>query len=361
MMKKTRIKLSPASIILWAIVVLAVLLITILALHTEAEPEEIPDEIEPELVRVLTLEPRDLVQTVRLAGQVLPYRSVMLAAEMGGVITEMKTDKGSKVEKGDVLARIDHRHWEAQYRQAAVENRDATRDLDRWQRMADEGAVSQSEFDAVKRRQELAGIALDQAQIQLDKSYVRAPANGLIDDKLLEAGSFVSEGQNVFRFIEPVPMKVTFHIPERDINMVRQGQELSLHTHARNKASPIQARVAFVAQEAPAPTFSYPAELIIDDPPEGLRPGMIVDAEIERAVLDNVLAVPLTAVVPRRGEHIVFRYRDGVAERTVVWIETMLDDQVVIKSGLEPGDIVVVAGQRALQDGVPVKIESSEE
>ena len=360
-MKKIRMKLSPASIILWIIVALAALLITILALHSQDEPDEVADETEAELVRVMTVEPRDLVQKVRLPGQVLPNRSVMLAAEIGGVITEMKTTKGAEVEKGEVLARIDHRHWEAQHRQAKVEERDATRDLARWQQMAEEGAVSQSEFDAVKRRQELAEIALEQAQIQLDKSYLRAPTDGIIDDKLLEAGSFAPEGQAVFRFIEPTPMKATVHIPERDISMLRPGQRINLHAHALEKNTPIAARVDFVSQEAPAPTFSYATELIIDAPPTGLRPGMIVDVEIERAVLDNVLALPLTAVVPRRGEHVVFRYRNGIAERTVVWIETMLNDEVVIKSGIEAGDKIVVAGQRALQDGVAVEIESDEE
>ncbi len=358
---KLRLKLSPVSIALWLAVALAAILILIFALFSKSEPDIIEDVIESDLVRVMTIKPRDLVQTIRLPGQVIPNRSVMLAAEIGGVITEMKVSKGDNVEKGQIVARIDHRHWEAQHRQAKVEARDATRDLERWKNMAAEGAVSQSEFDAVQRRQELAEIALELAQIQLDKSYLRAPANGIVDDRLLEAGAYANEGQNIFRFIEPTPMKVTLHIPERDVAMIRPEQKLNLHAQAFDHENPIQARVIFVGQEAMPPTFSYPAEVLIEDAPPLLRPGMIVDVEIERAILEDVLAVPLAAVVPRRGEHVVFLYRDGIAERTVVWIETMLNDKVVIKSGLTAGDKVIIAGHRALQDGVPVEIESDEE
>ena len=349
------------AVLLWLAVALAAISILILSLLSEPETDAVADTIEPELVRVITIEPRNLVQTIRLPGQVIPNRSVMLAAELGGVITEMKVSKGETVSQGTVLARIDHRNWEAQHRQAQIEARDAERDLERWKRMAAEGAVSQSEFDAVKRRHALAEIALELAEILLDKSYVRAPLDGIIDNKLLEAGAYVNEGQNIFRFIDPTPMKVTLNIPERDVAMIRIDQKIDIHPHAIKKDTPIQARVSFVAQEAPPPTFSYPAELVVEEPPSSLRAGMIVDVEVERAVLENVLAVPLTAVVPRRGEHVVFIYRDGIAERTVVWIETLLNDEVVIKSGLEPGDQVIVAGQRTLQDGVPVEIENDQE
>ena len=354
-----KLKITPASIILWLAVVLAAILILVLALLPKPDPDEITDESEAELVRVVKVEPRNLVQTIVLPGQVIPNRSVMLAAELGGVITDIQATKGDEVAKGDILARIDHRHWEAQHRQAQVEARDAQRDLTRWEKMATEGAVSQSEFDAVKRRQELAAITLELAQIQLDKSYVRAPTHGVVDDRFLEAGAYINEGQAIFRFLEPNPMKVTFNIPEQDVGMIGPGQELRVRAHALNHR--INARVLHIAKEAPPPTFSYPAELVIEDAPPLLRPGMMVEVEIERAVLENALAIPLAAVIPRRGEHVVFVYRDGIAERTVVWINTMLNGEVVIKSGLEPGDNVIVAGHRALQDGARVEIESDEE
>ena len=358
---KIRFKLTPVSIALWVAVVLAVILIIVLALLPKPEPDEVEDTANPVLVSTLTVTPRDLVQSIALPGQVIPQKTVMLAAEIGGVITEMHISKGETVAQGAVLARIDHRHWEAQHRQAQVEARDAQRDLQRWERMAAEGAVSQSELDAVQRRHELAQIALELAQIQLDKSYIRAPADGIVDDRLLEAGAYINEGQNLFRFLQPTPMKIAFHVPEQDVAMIRTNQNLRVRAHALGDADRFQARILHVAQEAPTPTFSYPAELLVENAPDGLRAGMIVDVEVQRAVLEDALAVPLAAVIPRRGEHVVFLYRDGVAERTVVWIHTMINGEVVITSGLEPGDDVIVAGHRALQDGVPVEREQGEE
>jgi membrane fusion protein, multidrug efflux system len=336
-------------------------LILLMAILPKRKPDDIHKVATPDLVRVLTVEPRNLAQTIELLGRVLPNRSLLLAAEMGGLITEIRADKGDSVAQGDILARIDQRHWEAQFRQAEVEARDATRDLQRWEQMHAEGAVSQSEFDAIKRRQQLAAIALELAQIQVDKTFIRAPANGIIDDRLLEAGTFINEGQALFHFIEPHPLKVSFFVPERDVAMLRTGEPLSFRASALPHAGPLPGRLSFIGNEAAPPTFSFPAEIIVENAPATLRPGMIVAVEIERAVLENAIAVPLTAVIPRRGEHIVFVYRDGIAERTVVWLDSMLNGEVVIKSGLSQGDLVIVAGHRTLQDGAHVEIDSKKE
>ncbi len=361
MSKKLHLKWKPVSVLLWLAVILALACILLLALWPAEEPADVDDTAETFLVRTLTVEPRDLVQSIALPGQVIPNRSVMLAAEINGVITELVVDKGAVVAAGEILARIDHRNWENQYRQAVIEDRDARRDLQRWQQMQTEGAVSQSAFDAVERRSQLAQIALEQAQIQLDKSTLRAPFDGRIDDRLLEVGAFVNEGQALFQLIENKPLKITFHVPERDVARLQPGDTLTVRAHALGPTNHFAAEVTFVGREAIPPTFTYPAELLVAQPPAALRAGMIVDVEMERAVLADALAIPLAAVIPRRGEHVVFCYREGIAERTVVWIDTMLNGEVVIKSGLEPGDQVIVAGHRTLQDGAAVEIETDQE
>ncbi|MFU8779820.1 MAG: efflux RND transporter periplasmic adaptor subunit [Kiritimatiellia bacterium] len=350
-----------ATITLWSAVTISILLIALLAILPARKPVDIDDTAAPDLVRVTTVQPRNLIQTIELPGRVLPNRSLMLAAEIAGVITAILVDKGDSVKQGDVLARIDHRNWEAQLRQAAIAARDATRDLERWQRMQTEGAVSQSDFEAVQRRQQLAAITHELAQIQVDKSYLRAPTNGIIDDQLLEAGAFINEGQALFRFIERDPMKVVFHIPERDVALIRPEQRLAVRATALEQPAPFYGKLSHLGNETTPPAFSYPAELTIESAPAYVRPGMIVNVEIERAILENAIAVPLPAVIPRRGEHVVFVYRDGIAERTVVWINTMLNGEVVIKSGLEPGDRVIVNGHRTLQDGARVEIEMDQE
>jgi len=360
-MSKRRLKIKPVSLLLWLAVLLALAGILLLALLPREPPADADDTAETFLVRTLTVQPRNIVQTIALPGQVIPSRTVLLAAEIAGVITELMVEKGTSVDAGDVLARIDHRTWDNQYRQATIEDRDARRDLDRWQQMKAEGAVSQSAFDDVERRSQLAAIALEQARIQRDKSTLRAPFSGIIDNRLLEVGAFINEGQALFQLIETQPLKIALYVPERDVARLQEGDALSVHAHALGPELRFSAKIAFVGREAIPPTYTYPVELIVAQPPANLRAGMIVDVEMERAVRNEALAVPLAAVIPRRGEHVVFRYREGIAERTVVWIDTMRNDEVVIKSGLEPGDQVIVAGHRTLQDGAAVEIESDQE
>ena len=352
--------ISLSSIILWLLVVLAFGLILLLAFLPDRKPDVIEDTVEAERVRVLTVAPRNLVQSVTLPGRVTPYRTIGLAAEIGGVLTEVAVEKGDTIEKGQVLLRIDERSWAAQHRQAEVEQRDAARDLERWTRMQAEGAVSQSEFDAVIRRKEMADIALDLATIQLDKARLQSPVNGVVEDRLVEPGSFVNEGQAVLRILELDPRKVVFHVPERDVAMLAKDQLLTIRAPALHHVS-FEGKVTFIGRETAPPAFSYPVELLVEDAPESIRPGMIVDVVLDRAVLEDAIAIPLPAVIPRRGEHIVYLYEEGAAVRTVVWIDSFLNGEAVIAGGLKPGDQLIIDGHRTLQDGTPVQIDPSQE
>ncbi len=352
--------LSLSSLILWLLVLLAAGLIVLLGLLPARKPGAIEDAVEAELVRVRQVGARDLVQSVTLPGRVTPHRTVSLAAEIGGVLTSVEVERGDAIEKGQILLRIDERTWSAQQRQAEVEQRDAARDLDRWTRMQAEGAVSQSEFDAVLRRKDLADIALDLATIQLDKARLQSPVDGVVEERLVETGGFVNEGQAVLRILELEPRKVVFHVPERDVAMLEKGQLLTVRAPALADAS-FEGRVAFIGRETAPPAFSYPVELLVENAPDSVRPGMIVDVVLNRAVLEQAIAIPLTAVIPRRGEHIVYLYEDGTAVRTVVWIDSLLNGEAVIAGGLKPGDQLIIDGHRTLQDGTPVRIEPSQE
>lgn len=352
--------MSATSLFLWTLVVVAAALVLLLALLPKEPPPEAEDTTESTLVRTQPVKPRDLVQTIALPGRVLPQRIIPLAAEISGAITAIHADKGDTIRQGDIILRIDERTWDARHRQAVVEQADAARNLERWTRMQAEGAVSKSEYDAVARRKELADIALDLARIQLDKARLVAPVDGIIEDRPVEPGGFINEGQVAFRMIQPKPLKVLFHVPERDIAMLTKNKRLTLRIPALEDAQ-VLARVTFIGQETAPPAFSYPVELEVMDPPAALRPGMIIEVELERAVLEQAIAIPLQAVIPRRGEDIVYRYQDGSAVRTVVRIDAFLNGEAVIADGLSSNDLLIVEGHRTLQDGTPVELAAPQE
>lgn len=353
-------KISLPSLLIWGIVVLAVILIIVMG--SLAPKQEVLEDtpMQPVLVTVEEIEPRSLEDIIVLPARTEADISATLAVEKGGRITALDVNKGDTVTAGQPLLKIDDRQWKTALEQARIELADAERDLKRWEQMQAEGAVSQSEFDAVKRRHDLAVTAKERAQVDFEQCTLSAPFAGIIDARMVELGEYVNEGQPAFRLMDVEPLKVVVSVPERDISRLQKGQTLSITVPALDDAS-FTAQVDFIAREASPNTFSYPVELIVDTPPENLLPGMIVNVNLIRGMIENAIVIPLASVIPQRGEHVVFLASSNVAQRSVVKLHHITEKNAIISEGLTPGDQLIVAGHRGLQDGVPITLDNSGE
>ncbi len=354
MMKNERLKGIVIKILIWLAVAAVVLLVVILGVLTPREELSEEVEVPPALVRVIEVSPRTVRETVLLPGRVEANVSARLSAEKGGRVISLRADRGDNVKAGDVLMQIDDRHWQALERQARLDLEDAERDFERWKQMKESGAVAASEFDAFRLRRDRAVVNLEQAAVHLQQCTVTSPFDGVVDARWVEAGEYVNEGQSVFSILDLSPLKVHVKLPERDVMAVQKGDAKKM-TAPTLSGKTIAARMGFIAQEADARTLTYAAELIIEDPPEGLRPGMLVDVEIERSQKEGAIAVPLAAVIPRRGENIVFVVENGRAVRRVVVMESIAGREALIGGGLQAGERLIIEGHRTLQDGMAVE------
>ena len=352
MMRKIRIRLG--SVLIWGFLVLVLAGVVLLAVSKPAKEKVAETETQPVLVRVLMIEPRTVREAVWLPGRVAANVSALLSVEKAGRVIACAVDKGDTVRAGQVLLRVDDRDWRALEKRARLELADAERELARWEQMKASGAVADSAYDAIKQRQELASVAVDQAAVHVEQCTLSSPFDGVVDARLIEAGEYATEGQAAFRVLDLSPLKVQVSIPERDVGSVGPGDAKLVSADASGLGT-FTGRVAFVAQEASPDRFTYGVELAVDAPPPGLRPGMIVDVELMRALREGAIAVPLAAVIPRRGEHMVYVVENGLAVRRVVGLDSLAGQDAVIGSGLMAGERLVVEGHRGLQDGVPVR------
>jgi multidrug efflux pump subunit AcrA (membrane-fusion protein) len=94
--------------------------------------------------------------------------------------------------------------------------------------------------------------------------------------------------------------------------------------------------------------------MVVPDPDSRLRAGMIAEVALVRGVAEQAIVLPLAAVVPHKGDYVVFVVEDGHAVRRLVRIDSFVGHEAVIRSGLSAGERVVIEGQRTLQDGMPV-------
>lgn len=342
--------------------VAVILLELVVVLNIWKRPPEVVPELPLELPAVLVNPVAAVVVRDRLlvSGEVVAWASATLAAEKPGQVSELSAEKGSDVERGEVLVGIDAESWEQELALVGIEAEDAAREFNRWKTLKQTGAVAESEYDTVARRHSLAQVRLAQARLQVERCAVRAPFRGRVDERYVELGEYLSEGQVVCRVVDTKRLKVAARVPERDIAGVAVGDSVTFDVAALEGCS-YTGRVMFVALEADAATHAYRVEAEVEGELSALRPGMIAEVAFVREGGQKEIAVPLSAVVPHKGDHVVFVVDNGVAEQRVVRIARLSGELAVLQSGVVEGDRLVVEGQRLLRDGSRVQVVASEQ
>ncbi len=346
-------------ILLWSLLGLLLASIVILmALKKPAEKKPVPEEV-PTPVSTIRLEPQDITETVRIPGKLEPLLSARLAAAQEGLIMEVGAEKGASVTNGQILLRVDSRQWEQVRQRAEIEIRESEKDVARWTELKRAGAVSVNDFDSIRTRREQAEIALAEANVFLSQCEVASPMDGLVNDRMIELGEYINKGAPAFEVVDIRQVKLMLDVPERDILAVKDGLPIRFEL-ASYPGESFTGVVSFISLLAQKESNAFRIEALADNPQGRLKPGMIAGVDLVRRTRAGSLLAPLQAILPRKGEYVVFVVEDGRAIRRVVQVESIVGHSAVI-NGLNAGDELVVAGHRALQDGMRVERTTGEQ
>lgn len=346
-----------SKVLSWLIGSGVVLIIIVLAsfIMTRGRKPMIETEIRPAPVITMTIQGRRISDVITLPGRIEPLIDAELAAEQAGRIVELPVRKGDHVQPGQMLLKVDDRICRETVRKAEITLKETGRDLKRWQELRNTGAVPTSEFDDIKLEYDFAEVTLAEARVKLTQYEIRSPNAGIIDDSYLDPGEYIHEGERAFKLINIDTVKLVVDIPERDIGIITPGMEVSFETAALPGRT-FTGTVSFVASSAGRQCNSFRAEIVCDNPDHALRGGMIARVSIVSAVRDHAIVLPLSAIIPKKGNHVVFIVENGHAVRRTVRIDSITDEEVILASGVEPGESLVIEGHRNLDDGIPVTV-----
>ncbi len=349
-MKSITQRVQRSGVVLWILITAMLVLIVVSAILRREEPDLEPPPEKANPVHVTTVETRAVTDLIRLPGRIEPDLRAQLAVDKGGRIVEIHADKGDRVSADQLLLRTDDRTWRAMLENAEIEMREAEKDYKRWNELARTGAVSTSEYDAVRTRLDRARVQRDEARVHVDQCEVRSPVDGIINERFVEVGEHAPEGAAVFELVVSNPAKLILNIPERDIGAVEPDADIAFTVTVLNNAA-FTGTVTHIAEAAHPANNSYRVEVTVPNEDRKLRPGMIASAELLRARHDEAVVVPLSAVIPRQGEHFVFLAEADRAVRRLVKIDRILGADVILADGLQPGEELIVEGHRELIDG----------
>lgn len=318
----------------------------------------------PAAVEVVGAQLRQLTPTVTATGQVQSRAGAELAAGVEGRL-EFVAEPGTRVDEGDLVARIDTAaialqrvELAARVTRSEVALRQADREL---ARLRDSGnAVSRYQLDQAENTRDLsasdlqiAEAALRQTEERLSRAQLKAPFAGVISERLRREGEEVDRGDPIARLQDTEHLEIRLFLPLRHVRAIKSGSEVQILTES---GASTRARVRAIVPVGEARSQSF--EALIDvpelDPP--LSVGRTVSVELPLAGVTQSVAVPRDALVIREDGISVYRIRDGAAQRVPVATGVAAGDWVAVEGALAADDPVVVRGAETLHDGDPVNI-----
>ena len=290
---------------------------------------------------------------VEVTGQVAPIFQATLASRIQGTIDKLLVREGTQVSKGQLVIQLDSRDLQADLARANAEVENAKPHLDRMNQLYAQDAVSKQEMENATRAYRVAEANRKAVEAQLSYTAVRAPFDGVITEKKVEAGELASPGQPLLKMEDPWRLRLEATVAEGDLKSVSRGDKIPVVIDALGG----QAVTGIVSQILPAGDPQTHTFMVKVDVPRtvGLKAGMFGRFQLDKGLTQTIL-VPSTAVVERGELTSLFVVGEDRIAR-LRWIKPgrRFEKDLEVLSGINIGERVLKDGHRGV-DGVAVEI-----
>jgi RND family efflux transporter MFP subunit len=322
-------------------------------------------------VKLFTVAASDLNVQGEYAAEVRARTESRLAFRVGGKILMRQAEVGQRVQAGQVLAEVDVQDYAlaAQAAQALVNGARSQRDLaaadfKRYEALLVQNFISAAELErrstSLKAAQASLDQALAQAQAQTNQvgyAKLTATVSGVVTGVEAEPGQVVSAGQPVLRFAHDGPRDAVFAVPEHVVGRLKMGQKMTVSVG--NTSQTIQGQVREIGAIADPATRTFTVKLGLDKA-EALPLGITLNVQAPQLAgsLADVIKVPTSALRQEANQTSVWIYdpQTATVASQVVQVATADGNDVVIASGLKPGQQIVSAGVHVLSPGQKVTV-----
>ncbi|MET3731648.1 efflux RND transporter periplasmic adaptor subunit [Moheibacter stercoris] len=288
-----------------------------------------------------------------------PYQEMIFPSEVSGKVLRVMVDEGSYVKVGQTLAIIrgDSQSIDLTAAQAAYQN--AVADNQRYENALKTGGVTQQQVDMSRLQLKNAKAQLDQAKIRVGDTTVRATISGVVNQRFIEPGSYVSPGAQMFEIVNVGTLKLRTEVDESQIIRFKVGDVIKVKASVYPDKE-FTGKITFIAPKASA-SLNFPVEIQVSNTAGNeLKAGMYGTAVFSSADDEvkgkPVLVVSREAFVGGLNNSEVFVVENGKAKLVKVQAGRNFGDLIEVLGGLNDGQTVVTSGQINLIDGKTVKV-----
>ena len=323
-------------------------------------------------VDTITVQVRSLVYSVTAVGSVEAFEKIQVTARVAGAIDRVLFSEGGFAAADQVLVEIETERYrlavessQASYEKAEASKAEAEAGLKRRETVITQnpGLIPGEEVETWRTKVLTAASdvaekrsALNQAKLNLRDAFVRAPISGIIQTRTVQTGQYVQTGTVLATLVRRDPLLLRFKVPERDATRIKPGQEARFRV--REDSREFTAKVVHVAESADDVSRLVDVTANINDPSDRtLRPGSFAEITVPVSSTREAAVIPVSAVRPSERGFVAFIVEgDKAVERILTLGMKSADGQVEVLSGLKVGEVLVVRGSEALQNGVTVRM-----
>lgn len=235
-------------------------------------------------VRVKTFNTGSVTSLVFVQGQLEPWRSVTLRAETSGTVDELNIESGTRVKLGDVLAHISLDDREVRLARAVAQLNQSEADLDASERLFKKKMQSENSLRAARANVAVAQAELAAIKLDIERTSVRAPFNGVVENRSVELGALLERGDSVTTVVDDSRLKATAQVPQQNVASLTQGQQVSVSLITGEEVEGILTFISRVADEG---TRSYRIEVEVPNKELNLISGLSAVLEIPTGESDG--------------------------------------------------------------------------
>jgi membrane fusion protein (multidrug efflux system) len=314
-----------------------------------AEIEKLEKEVKAVTVQQVTTEKFD--HYVQTQGYIESENSVVVSAEAMGSVTRVLVTEGATVSKGQVLAQIDNSVIQRNIESMQAQLELATSVYERQKNLWDQNIGTEVQFLQAKTNKEALEKQLASLKEQSDKTRIKSPISGTVDQVIIKAGENIAPGMPAVRIVNTDDLKIQAQVSEAYVTRVKKGNK-AIVTIAELKKD-VEAKVTFVGKTIDRLSRTFTVEIDLPRDPD-LRPNMTATVKVIFETNPEALVVPVNLIQQINDEKIVYtaekkgdRY---VARRNVVSVKGVYGYRAEVE-GLKSGDSIITVGFQGLNDG----------
>ena len=310
-------------------------------------------EKEPINVGVMTVTPMSSQYYNVYVGEINASGSAVISSNHPGVLEAINVEQGTQVNKGDVIAEVVSKNVLTSYEISQATLRQAEDGYERVKKVHQSGTVADVKLVEIETQLAKARAAAKSSEESLEDCKIKAPFNGTISEVLVEKGVHVNPGTPILKIVDLSTVEIVIPVPEGEIGKIRIGQRALVDVPALNITG-IEARVELKGVTAASPSHTYKCTLVPDKKQSNLYPGMVCKVRLSEVSDSMRIRIPASAIEMDSNGRFVWVVKDGAVAKNYVTVDGYQEQGVVISSGLEPEDKVIVKGAAKVSTGMKV-------